>query len=235
MTDMEPERGHSPFRSLGEQVRERIRRIDEETEVVSAENARLLADIARSTRRVSGSTSLLAFGVAITLAGCGIGTLYADDRADARASERDRVVMKTSGEELAVERACDEARADAAGMLATCKSLAWRAGGPPSADCQAGDPLCEPEPVFDREAAAAALSKIEGQAASCLRPPRSLHVHATVNVATDGTASSAHLDQPADLTLAEQSCISAKLRTLRVPYFGSGPLTIGRTLSWEAP
>ncbi|MBS2017686.1 MAG: hypothetical protein JST00_32705 [Deltaproteobacteria bacterium] len=235
---MEPARGSSPFRSLGEQVRERIRRIDEETQAVATENARLLADVARSRRRGRPSNWLLALGVTVTAAGCGAGSLYADERAATHVAERARGLEVAMETERAAEQECAKKRSEAIAMLLSCKGEPWMSPLPPATtrvvvDCSPGDPLCiRTLPPFSREEAAAALSKIEQQAGHCLAPFRAVQVHAAITVGPDGVVTSAHLDQWADLTPIERACVTTKLRTMRVPRFEGRPISIGRTFSW---
>lgn len=236
--DMEPARGSSPFRSLGEQVRERIRRIDEETQAVAIENARLLADVARARRRARRSSWFLVLGVTVTAAGCGAGSLHANERASRHAAERAQRVEVAMETERAAEQECAKKHSAAIERILICKNEPWMSPLPPATTrvvihCKPGDPLCiRTLPPFSREETNAALSKVQQQASSCLAPLRAVQVHAAVSIGSDGAITSAQLDEWADLSPIELACVTTKLRTMRVPRFEGGTVHIGKTLTW---
>lgn len=91
---------------------------------------------------------------------------------------------------------------------------------------------------IDRAAASVALGSIDGSACSEAKGPRG-PIHFTVVFATDGTVTSAKLDEgesEASRTISgtpRGDCLLERLRELHVPAFKGAPTPVGRKLTLE--
>jgi hypothetical protein len=83
---------------------------------------------------------------------------------------------------------------------------------------------------FDRRASAAALERVN--VSECARPGGPLGSgHVKVTFASSGNVTTAEVDSPPFGGTAVGGCIAGKFRAARVPAFGGGCVTIGKSLT----
>ena len=228
-----------PFRSETEQLRERLRRVEEQESELREEKAALEREAEPQTRG-RGWIGLTVFGLIVaSLSGYGIGALAVSREASRLRAIQDR----EEAEDLDRERTrLVDCRMAAAGMRAQVESCEREVADkrrrpvepelrpPPSpCYCRDGDPLCDCP--FDREAAVAALGAAESPVGRCIALHRTSSFRTTITFAPNGSVSSAVVDQGPFPGTPVGGCIAGKFRAAHIPPFAGGAVKAGKSFT----
>jgi hypothetical protein len=228
-----------PFRSETEQIREQLRRSEEQASELRAE----LAELARRVAAATGEPWMWALGGLVVcllgiVGGFGLGALSQSIRASrARATaSSEHAAQQESEAKKGLDCAVDAARAQL--DLTKCEQASFEYRPPPapppsSCSCAPGDPLCTCP--FDRGAASAALLAATSSVTRCIKPQRVAALHVKITFAPRGDVENAVVDFGDGLSSTEKACAELSVRSVKIPAFTGGPVTVGKSYSSVAP
>ena len=229
-----------PFRSEAEQIREQIRRTEEQVEDLVREKAELDRQVGAVAPRRAWLIGFVVVVVAASVIGYTGGALGAaklfSEEGELRQA-REAAELEREGARL---RECQaaESRSDESLMACQAEVSAKRRYVPPIGKgpcrCQQFDPFCDC--AFDRTAAALALKAVDPQVMRCIKSPVERSLHAKITFAPSGQAQYAHVDTSSpEVSDAERGCVETTLRGTKVPFFSGSSVIVGKTFTTVVP
>ena len=218
-----------PFRSETEAIREQIRRLEEEASELDLERAALTRALElKSPRRHWVGLLFVTALVALALGWAAGARLCANQLA----AELALLQRLNATEQFSLrnpQRACESDNAALSAELSSCLAQLNQRPLPPQEPCRCvgSDPRCECP--FDRGAAASALRSVDVH--PCFVPPRPATFHARMTFEGKGGVVQTAAFDSGDLSEPEKRCVQAALRRVKVPAFGGGAVTVGKSFT----
>jgi hypothetical protein len=227
-----------PFRSDAEQIRENVRRLDEQAAELREEHAALERQVADS-RRPRVWAAWLIGGIAVSsLVGYEGGAFQASLRSMAQSSIRDREALLDLERERARRVDCGTRQAALLEDVSACRAKLADAyvqarpePVPSPCPCLRGDPLCTC--AFDLAVATASFEAARPRARSCFKSSRTTTFHVKVTFAGTGLTDAATIDTPDDLPADEERCLVTVFRALKIDPFGGPAVTLGKAYAFD--
>ena len=220
-----------PFRSETEAIREQIRRLEEEASELDLERAALTRALElKSPRRHWVGLLFVTALVALAL-GWAAGARFCSNRLATELAREELANADERFRHTTAQRACESNNAAMSAELSSCLAQldAMRRGAPETAPCRcrAGDAQCDCP--FDRGAAASALRNVDFHA--CFVPPRPATFRARMTFEGKGGVVQTAAVDSGDLSEPEKVCVQAALRRVKIPAFGGGAVTVGKSFT----